>query len=70
MELDGKLHLRITTGKREFIYAKVLRGPSNSKDKWLTFMAMLLESLQTHYYFAYTAALKTEKWRSLWKRIL
>ena len=33
MELDGKLHLRITTGNREFIYAKVLREPSNSKDK-------------------------------------
>ena len=32
MELDGKLHLRITTGNREFIYAKVLREPSNSKE--------------------------------------
>ncbi len=58
MELDGKLHLRITTGKREFIYAKVLREPSNSKDKWLTFMAMLLESWQTKNYFAYTVELK------------
>jgi predicted transposase len=36
-----------TTGNREFIYAKVLREPSNSKDKWLTFMTMLLESWQT-----------------------
>jgi len=58
MELDGKLHLRITTGKREFIYAKVLREPSNSKDKWITFMAMLLESWQTKNYFAYTVELK------------
>ena len=58
MELDGKLHLRITTGNREFIYAKVLREPSNSKDKWLTFMAMLLESWQTKNYFAYTIELK------------
>jgi IS605 OrfB family transposase len=58
MELDGKLHLRITTGNREFIYAKVLREPSNSKDKWLTFMAMLLESWQTQSYFAYTVELK------------
>jgi hypothetical protein len=58
MELDGKLHLRITTGNREFIYAKVLREPSNSKDKWLTFMAMLLESWQTKNYFAYTVELK------------
>jgi len=58
MELDGKLHLRITTGNREFIYAKVLREPSNSKDKWLTFMAMLLESWKTKNYFAYTMELK------------
>ncbi len=58
MELDGKLHLRITTGNREFIYAKVLRESSNNKDKWLTFMAMLLESWQTKNYFAYTVELK------------
>jgi len=61
MELDGKLHLRITTGNREFIYAKVLREPSNSKDKWLTFMAMLLESWQTQNYFAYTVELKLKE---------
>jgi len=57
-DLDGQLHLRITTGNREFIYAKVLREPSNSKDKWLTFMAMLLESWQTKNYFPYTVELK------------
>ena len=58
MELDGKPHLRITIGNGEFIYAKVLREPSNSKDKWLTFMAMLLESWKTKNYFAYTVELK------------
>jgi Hypothetical protein len=58
VELDGKLYLRITTGNREFIYARVLREPSNSKDKWLTFMAMLLESWQTQSYFPYTVELK------------
>jgi IS605 OrfB family transposase len=57
-DLNGQLCLRITTGNREFIYAKVLREPSNSKDKWLTFMAMLLESWQTQNYFAYTVELK------------
>jgi len=57
-DLNGQLHLRIITGNREFIYAKVLREPSNSKDKWLTFMAMLLESWQTQNYFAYTVELK------------
>jgi hypothetical protein len=55
---EGQLHLRITTGNREFIYAKVLREPSNSKDKWLTFMTMLLESWQTQSYFPYTVELK------------
>jgi IS605 OrfB family transposase len=57
-DLNGQLYLRITTGKREFVYAKVLREPSNSKDKWITFMAMLLESWQTKNYFAYTVELK------------
>jgi IS605 OrfB family transposase len=57
-DLNGQLHLRITTGNREFIYARVLREPSNSKDKWITFMAMLLESWQTKNCFAYTVELK------------
>jgi IS605 OrfB family transposase len=57
-DLNGQLYLRITTGNREFIYARVLREPSNSKDKWITFMAMLLESWQTQSYFPYTVELK------------
>jgi IS605 OrfB family transposase len=57
-DLNGQLYLRITTGNGEFIYAKVLREPSNSKDKWITFMAMLLESWQTQSYFPYTVELK------------
>jgi len=31
--INGQLHLRITTGNREFMDARVLREPSNSKDK-------------------------------------
>jgi IS605 OrfB family transposase len=57
-DLNGQLHLRISTGNKKFIYAKVLREPSNSKDKWITFMVMLLESWQTQNYFAYTVELK------------
>jgi IS605 OrfB family transposase len=57
-DLNGQLHLRITTGNREFIYAKVLREPSNSKDKWITFMNMLLESWLNKNYFPYTVELK------------
>jgi len=60
-DLNGQLCLRITTGNREFIYARVLREPSNNKDKWLTFMAMLLESWQTQNYFAYTVELKLKE---------
>ncbi len=56
--INEQLHLRITTGNREFIYARVLREPSNSKDKWITFMAMLLENWQTQSYFPYTVELK------------
>ncbi len=57
-DLNGQLHLRITTRSGEFIYAKVLREPSNNKDKWITFMIMLLESRQTKSYFPYTVELK------------
>jgi IS605 OrfB family transposase len=56
--VNGQLYLRITIQNREFIYAKVLREPSNSKDKWLSFMAMFLESWQTQSYLAYTVGLK------------
>jgi IS605 OrfB family transposase len=56
--INGQLHLRISTGNKEFIYSKVLREPSNSKDKWLTFMTMILESWQTKNYFPYTVELK------------
>jgi len=56
--INGKLHLRITTGNREFIYAKVLRKPSNEKDKWNTFLAMLWESFKSKAYFPYTVELK------------
>jgi predicted transposase len=69
-DLNGQLHLRITTGNREYIFAKVLREPSNSKDKWITFMAMLLESWQTKKDFALHSGIKAKEWRSLWKCIL
>jgi len=56
--INGKLYLRITTGNREFIYAKVLRKPSNEKDKWNTFLAILWESSKSNVYFPYTVELK------------
>jgi len=56
--INGKLYLRITTGNREFIYAKVLRKPSSEKDKWNTFLTMLQTSWQSKVYFPYTVELK------------
>jgi len=57
-QINGKLYLRITVGKGDFIYAKVLRKPSNERDKWNTFLAMLIESWESKNYFPYTVELK------------
>jgi len=57
-QINGELYLRITVRDREFIYAKVKREPSNEKDKWNTFLAMLFESLKSKNYFPYTVELK------------
>ncbi|WP_029551347.1 IS200/IS605 family accessory protein TnpB-related protein [Thermocrinis jamiesonii] len=56
--INGELLLRITVGERKFIYAKVLREPSNAKDKWNTFLTMLQTSWQSKVYFPYTVELK------------
>jgi len=55
--INGELLLRITVGERKFIYAKVLREPSNAKDKWNTFLTMLQTSWQSKAYFPYTVEL-------------
>jgi len=57
-EEEGRLRLRITIGNREFIYAKVKRESSSGKDKWNTFLAMLLESFKSEEHFPYTVELK------------
>jgi hypothetical protein len=62
VEINGQLYLRIAIGNRDFICTRVLREPSNNKDKWLTFRAMLLESWQTQNYFPYTVELKLREW--------
>jgi len=56
--INEELFLRIITGNREFIYAKVLRKPSNERDKWNIFLAMLFESWESKNYFPYTVELK------------
>jgi len=57
-QVNSELYLRIALGDREFIYAKVLRKPSNEKDKWNTFLAVLFESAKSKNYFPYTVELK------------
>ncbi len=58
MEINKELYLRITVGKREFVLGEVKREPSNERDKWNTFLAMLLESFKGEKYFPYTVELK------------
>ena len=53
--------MRITTGNREFIYAKVKIEPSNEKDKWNTFLAILFESWKSKSYFPHTVELKLKE---------
>ena len=55
---EGSLYLRVALGDRDFIYARVKREPSNERDKWNTFLAMLFESWENESYFPYTVELK------------
>jgi len=57
-QINGELYLRIALGDRKFVYARVLRKPSNGKDKWNTFLAMLFEGWKSKNYFPYTVELK------------
>jgi len=61
VQINGELYLRITVGNREFVYAKVLREPSNEKDKWNIFLVMLSESSKSKNYFPYTVELKLKE---------
>jgi len=60
-QINGELHLRIAVGDREFIHAKVLRKPSNEKDKWNAFLALFFESWKSRNYFPYTVELKLKE---------
>jgi IS605 OrfB family transposase len=56
--IDNKLYLRINTGNRKYVYAKVIRSVKREKDKWLGFMVMLEKALQTKEWFPYSIRLK------------
>ncbi len=59
--IDGKLFLRINTGKGEYIYAEVHRNVQKGraeKDKWVKFIENLLIGETTGDYLPYTVELK------------
>jgi transposase, putative, N-terminal domain len=58
--INGELYLRINTGNRQYIYAKVIRSVKRDKDKWIEFMFMLENAYQTNQWFPYSVRLKTK----------
>jgi len=56
--IDGELYLRINTGNRQYVFAKVIRNVKREKDKWIDFMVMLENALQTKEWFPYSVRLK------------
>jgi IS605 OrfB family transposase len=58
--INDELYLRINTGDRQYIYAKVIRSVKREKDKWIEFMFMLENAYQTDRWFPYSVRLKTK----------
>jgi IS605 OrfB family transposase len=56
--INGKLYLRINTGNKQYVYAKVIRSVKREKDKWIDFMVMLESASQTKKWFPYSVQLK------------
>ena len=50
--------MRINTGDRQYIYAKVIRSVKREKDKWIDFMLMLLNAKESGNWFPYSVRLK------------
>jgi IS605 OrfB family transposase len=56
--INDKLYLRINTGNKQYIYAKVIRSVKREKDKWLDFMIKLEKAFQSKEWFPYSVRLK------------
>jgi transposase, putative, N-terminal domain len=56
--IGDKLYLRINTGDRQYIYAKVIRSVKREKDKWIELMFILEKAYQTSDWFPYSVRLK------------
>jgi transposase, putative, N-terminal domain len=58
--INDELYLRINTGDRQYIYAKVIRSVKRKNDKWIEFMFMLENAYQTNQWFPYSVRLKVK----------
>jgi IS605 OrfB family transposase len=58
--ISDELYLRINTGDRQYVYAKVIRDVKREKDKWIDFMFMLENARQTGEWFPYSVRLKVK----------
>ena len=55
--INDKLYLRINTGNKQYIYAKVIRSVNRKNDKWIDFMLMLLKAKESGNWFPYSVRL-------------
>ena len=55
---DNELYLRINTGNKQYIYAKIIRSAKREKDKWIEFIYMLSQAHHTGEWFPYSVRLK------------
>jgi transposase, putative, N-terminal domain len=58
--INDELYLRINTGDRQYIYAKVIRDVKKEKDKWIEFLFILENAYQTNQWFPYSVRLKVK----------
>jgi len=58
--IDNQLYLRINTGDRQYIYAKVIRDVKRDKDKWIGFTFMLENAYRYKEWFPYLVRLKVK----------
>ena len=56
--INDKIYLRINTGNKQYIYAKVIRTVSRKNDKWIDFIFMLLRAKESNSWFPYSVRLK------------
>jgi predicted transposase len=58
--IDNELYLRINTGNRQYIYAKVIRDVKRKNDKWIDFIFMLENAYKYKEWFPYSVRLKVK----------